>query len=184
MAPTRRSARLSNAHNKGDTKAPQESQSDALRNEQDARKGTKAGPVRGRSQRALPKDSSAPTEDAAPGEANTKKTAEPRERSQVTNPTVKTAKRPRSKSDCDINLPPKVARTVHSCGATRPVETTPVTNYNMDVSPFDSCRFTAGISPFDSQHRDNVLEAPEYVADILQRLYRAEVSLRECLFLC
>ena len=176
VAPTRRSARLSNAHSKGDMNGTQASQSDALGDQQDARKGTKAETVRGRLQKPLPVDSSAPTEDTVLGETNTKKSDATRGRSQATNPTAKTAKRARSKSVRDTNLPLKVARTVHSRGVARPIETTPVTDYNMDVSPFDSCRFTAGISPFDSQHRDNVLEAPEYVADILQRLYRAEVS--------
>jgi len=43
--------------------------------------------------------------------------------------------------------------------------------------PFDPCKFTDGLSVYDTPSRDNVLEAPEYVSDIFQRLYHAEVRL-------
>jgi hypothetical protein len=50
-----------------------------------------------------------------------------------------------------------------------------VPHHNLVVSPFDSTKYTAGISVYDKDNRDDVLMVPEYAADIFQRLYKSEV---------
>jgi hypothetical protein len=49
-------------------------------------------------------------------------------------------------------------------------------NHNLVTLPFDSCRYTDGLSVYDTPNRNDVNEAPEYVTDIFQRLFNAEVS--------
>ena len=49
-------------------------------------------------------------------------------------------------------------------------------NYNMVCSPFDAAKYTTGLSEYDSSCQDDVLQAPEYAADIFQRLYQAETA--------
>lgn len=52
-------------------------------------------------------------------------------------------------------------------------------SYDMVVSSFDPTKYTLGLAAYDECNRDDPLEAPEYVTDIFQRLFRAEVrSLR------
>jgi hypothetical protein len=46
--------------------------------------------------------------------------------------------------------------------------------------PFDASKYTTGIAAYDKDHKENVDEAPDYVTDIFQRLFDAEV--RFCLF--
>jgi hypothetical protein len=50
-------------------------------------------------------------------------------------------------------------------------------NLNVSSSPFvfDSEAYTADVADHDAVNLDNVLEAPEYVTDIYQRLFHAEV---------
>jgi hypothetical protein len=49
-------------------------------------------------------------------------------------------------------------------------------------TPFDDSKYTPGISPYDLDTRDDVQEVSDYVTDIFQRLYDAEVSIGEPLF--
>jgi hypothetical protein len=49
------------------------------------------------------------------------------------------------------------------------------TNHNMVCSPFDSSKYTIGIAVHDIPNQGDVLQVPEYVADIYQRLFRLEV---------
>lgn len=51
------------------------------------------------------------------------------------------------------------------------------TNYGLARVPFDSSKFTLGIAPHDQAQKDDVLEVSNYVTDIFQRLYFAEVRL-------
>lgn len=48
-------------------------------------------------------------------------------------------------------------------------------NHNLVRTPFDPCTYTGGLTVYDAPSRDDVLAAPDYVADIFQRLYNAEV---------
>lgn len=48
------------------------------------------------------------------------------------------------------------------------------------ASPFDSSKYTVGFSNHDKCMKGNVLQAPEYVCDIFQRLSKIEVS-RHCI---
>lgn len=48
--------------------------------------------------------------------------------------------------------------------------------HNLVSLPFDPCRYTNGLSVYDAPNRNDVNEAPEYVTDIFQRLFNAEVS--------
>jgi hypothetical protein len=50
-------------------------------------------------------------------------------------------------------------------------------NHNLVSDPFDPCKYTDGLSVYDTPNRNNVLEAPEYVTDIFHRLFHAEVGL-------
>ena len=45
-------------------------------------------------------------------------------------------------------------------------------------SPFDVSKYTSGFSKHDKGTKGNVLQAPEYVCDIFQRLFQIEVSIR------
>lgn len=49
-------------------------------------------------------------------------------------------------------------------------------NHGLALAHLDPDKFTRGMATVDVLNRGNVLEAPEYVADIYQRLYHAEVS--------
>jgi hypothetical protein len=49
-------------------------------------------------------------------------------------------------------------------------------NHNLVSLPFDPCRYTEGLSVYDTPNRNDANEAPEYVTDIFQRLFYAEVS--------
>jgi hypothetical protein len=55
-------------------------------------------------------------------------------------------------------------------------------NHNLVSLPFDPSRYTDGLSAYDTPNRNDVNEAPEYVTDIFQRLFNAEVSpvVRSC----
>jgi hypothetical protein len=50
------------------------------------------------------------------------------------------------------------------------------TNYNLVIIPFTDASYTSGIAPYDTPSKGKIQEAPEYVTDIFQRLYHAEVS--------
>lgn len=50
------------------------------------------------------------------------------------------------------------------------------TAYSMVRKPFDNTTFTLGLSIHDEKHKDNVLMVADYVTDMFQRLYHAEVS--------
>lgn len=50
------------------------------------------------------------------------------------------------------------------------------TNYTLVSLPFNPCKYTEGLSVYDTPSRGNVLEAPEYVTDIFQRLFDSEVG--------
>jgi hypothetical protein len=51
------------------------------------------------------------------------------------------------------------------------------TTFDMNVSsPFDCSKYTLGFSRHDKSTRGDVLQAPEYVCDIFQRLFKIEVS--------
>jgi hypothetical protein len=49
------------------------------------------------------------------------------------------------------------------------------TNHSMVCSPFDSSKYTIGIAVHDIPNQGDVLQVPDYVADIYQRLFRLEV---------
>jgi hypothetical protein len=49
-------------------------------------------------------------------------------------------------------------------------------NHNLVSLPFDPCRYTEGLSVYDTPNRNDANQAPEYVTDIFQRLFNAEVS--------
>jgi len=48
-------------------------------------------------------------------------------------------------------------------------------NHNLVLPHLDPGKYTRGLSVYDVPNRGNVLESPEYVCDIFQRLYHAEV---------
>ena len=48
--------------------------------------------------------------------------------------------------------------------------------------PFDPSKYTTGIAIYDKDYKENVDEVPDYVTDIFQRLFDAEV--RDFLFVC
>lgn len=49
------------------------------------------------------------------------------------------------------------------------------TNYGMVRKPFDRSKFTLGIAPHDEAKKGDVNEVADYVTDIFQQLYHAEV---------
>lgn len=49
-------------------------------------------------------------------------------------------------------------------------------HHNLVLAPFDDSKYTAGISVYDTPSKGKILEAPEYVTDIFQRLYNAETQ--------
>jgi hypothetical protein len=51
------------------------------------------------------------------------------------------------------------------------------TDHGLVRTPFDDSKYTPGISRYDLETRDDVQEVPDYVTDIFQRLYDAEVSI-------
>lgn len=53
-------------------------------------------------------------------------------------------------------------------------------HHNLVLTPFDPSMYTVGLSVFDTPNQGQVLCAPEYVSDILQRLYNAEVCFNFC----
>ena len=53
------------------------------------------------------------------------------------------------------------------------------TDYGLVRTPFDDSKYTHGIAPYDLDTRNDVQEVPDYVTDIFQRLYDAEVSIGE-----
>lgn len=50
------------------------------------------------------------------------------------------------------------------------------TDYCLVREPFDASKYTQGVSEYDEVNRENLFEATDYVTDIYQRLYFAEVS--------
>ena len=56
------------------------------------------------------------------------------------------------------------------------------TDHGLVRTPFDDSKYTPGISPYDLDTRDDVQEVSDYVTDIFQRLYDAEVSIGEPFF--
>lgn len=54
------------------------------------------------------------------------------------------------------------------------------TDYSMVRKPFDNTKYTFGLSLHDEKHKDNVLMVADYVTDMFQRLYHAEVSTLFC----
>jgi hypothetical protein len=59
---------------------------------------------------------------------------------------------------------------------TRGEEGLPQEHHNLAPTHFEPTKYTAGISPHDVLSQGNVLQTPEYVSDIFQRLYNSEVS--------
>jgi hypothetical protein len=59
--------------------------------------------------------------------------------------------------------------------ATRFSDILPTTDYGLQREPFDPSKYTPGISMHDSANRDDAQEVSDYVTDIFQRLYNAEV---------
>jgi hypothetical protein len=53
------------------------------------------------------------------------------------------------------------------------------TDHGLVRTPFDDSKYTPGLSPHDLDTRDDVQEVSDYVTDIFQRLYDAEVSIGE-----
>ena len=56
-------------------------------------------------------------------------------------------------------------------------------NYNLVLNPFNDSLYTSGISEYDTPSKGKILEAPEYVSDIFQRLYHSEVRFRPTLLI-
>jgi hypothetical protein len=50
-------------------------------------------------------------------------------------------------------------------------------HHNLLIANFEPTKYTSGFSPYDGSIRGDVLQSPEYVSDIFQRLYHSEVSL-------
>ena len=48
-------------------------------------------------------------------------------------------------------------------------------HHNLSLTNFEPTKYTAGFSPYDISNRGDVLQSPEYVSDIFQRLYHSEV---------
>jgi hypothetical protein len=86
----------------------------------------------------------------------------------------------------DAKLPPRetVIETA-SAGARRglfqsdrfKMEGLPQEHHNLVLANFDPTRYTSGLSLFDVANQGDVLQSPEYVSDIFQRLYHSEVRL-------
>jgi hypothetical protein len=94
------------------------------------------------------------------------------------------AKRPRSNSAAGAPASKKVCRRSHSVNPNRSTRSKSrgaqrkepsSDHYNLERPDFDPTSFTTGVAHHDVQSFGKVLEAPEYVADIFQRLYHAEV---------
>jgi Cyclin, N-terminal domain/Cyclin, C-terminal domain len=49
-------------------------------------------------------------------------------------------------------------------------------HHNLLLTNFEATKYTAGFSPYDISNRGDVLQSPEYVSDIFQRLYQSEVG--------
>jgi hypothetical protein len=49
-------------------------------------------------------------------------------------------------------------------------------HHNLVLKPFDATKLTLGISPYDQANCGKILQSPEYVTDIFQRLYDCEVG--------
>jgi hypothetical protein len=48
-------------------------------------------------------------------------------------------------------------------------------HYNLALTNFEPTKYTSGFSPYDVSNRGDVLQSPEYVSDIFQRLFHSEV---------
>lgn len=55
------------------------------------------------------------------------------------------------------------------------MEGLPQEHHNLVLTNFQPTKYTSGLSFFDTHHRGDVLQSPEYVSDIFQRLYQSEV---------
>jgi hypothetical protein len=51
----------------------------------------------------------------------------------------------------------------------------PQEHHNLSLTNFEPTKYTSGFSPYDVSIRGDVLQSPEYVSDIFQRLYHSEV---------
>ena len=51
----------------------------------------------------------------------------------------------------------------------------PQEHHNLSLTNFEPTKYTFGFSPYDVSIRGDVLQSPEYVSDIFQRLYHSEV---------
>ncbi|GKY93440.1 hypothetical protein MPSEU_000311500 [Mayamaea pseudoterrestris] len=51
-------------------------------------------------------------------------------------------------------------------------------DHNLCIQPFNPCLLTRAIAPHDLLNANNILEVPEYVTDIYQRLFAAEDTFR------
>jgi hypothetical protein len=93
----------------------------------------------------------------------------------------KSSKRSRSDDDTDLNPSGKSRREGAPKAQPRSLsgDFLDQANHTMVRLPFDASRYVPGIADHDSPNVDDVLEAPEYVSDIFQRLYFAEVRLLE-----
>lgn len=97
--------------------------------------------------------------------------------------TLVKSKRPRSHSlpreelQLDVAAQPaKRCRVpVHVRRSARLKRNSQETNYSMVCSPFDPNKFTIGMAEHDIRLEGQTLEAPEYVTDIYQWLFRLEV---------
>jgi Cyclin, N-terminal domain/Cyclin, C-terminal domain len=98
------------------------------------------------------------------------------------------AKVPRTKrlrSFEDAKLPPPRESVIEkaSAGARRglfetdrfKMEGLPQEHHNLVLANFDPTRYTSGLSVFDVANQGDILQSPDYVSDIFQRLYHSEV---------
>ena len=78
-------------------------------------------------------------------------------------------------SDDFDNVPIKRARQINHIVRKQNREGRPQEHHNLSLENFEPTNYTFGFSPYDVSIRNDVLQSPEYVSDIFQRLYHSEV---------
>jgi hypothetical protein len=78
-------------------------------------------------------------------------------------------------SDEFDNVPVKRARQIHIIRKKLNRDGRPQEHHNLSLTNFEPTKYTFGFSPYDVSIRGDVLQSPEYVSDIFQRLYHSEV---------
>lgn len=87
-----------------------------------------------------------------------------------------TRKASRRLSDEFDNVPAKRARQIsHIIRKKQNRDGRPQEHHNLSLTNFEPTKYTLGFSPYDNSIRGDVLQSPEYVSDIFQRLYHSEV---------